>query len=581
MACNTRNDILNNGGKIINNSDGTISVYTQYAGKFIPFQLTKPCCENIGGIFDLDAQECRWSPQTCDNISSINIVLNSKGSDGSTFIVGPDETATLSVDFDYLFNFSYDKLVTVPVTGITAAFENINMSMVINEVSVNQDNISLSNIYEQVVFSAIGTNNLYTYLSENPLNSGFYLSGNTTNTNTVNQIIQSSLLNEFNLNGLSATTAFTQTLILSAFTSNWLHFHTDITDPTVLSGLTNQKIKLALNISGSSFDVCFLVDNIELTENITRNLTNDIFLTTSPGFELDRIRDNKKSWVSNTETTHRVFNVKKVDNSQPIRYTDYYLDNEAQVLNTKEIDLDINIAEAVETDVWGFISNNPCLLTGITNTINCGDNNCGDTSLNINNLLTQPLSGISTIEDFEYYLTSELIDVKDRKTLSSYPTLRLVYDRYMNSSINCGSNSPMFDYFKMNQFAGLIGNYWVDLIEQVIPATTIWGSTKIHTNTIFDNQKFKYRSYSTLFGDDNFIKVPISATGSTSGVSATTSVIQGDLSQTILFINDNTFTHTNLTLVQMNAGSEFIGSVTVVGPNVISNNNNTTVLNEL
>jgi hypothetical protein len=35
-------------------------------------------------------------------------------------------------------------------------------------------------------------------------------------------------------------------------------------------------------------------------------------------------------------------------------------------------------------------------------------------------------------------------------------------------------------------------------VEQVIPATTIWGSVKVYGNTIFDQQKFQYKK-GTLF----------------------------------------------------------------------------------
>jgi hypothetical protein len=45
----------------------------------------------------------------------------------------------------------------------------------------------------------------------------------------------------------------------------------------------------------------------------------------------------------------------------------------------------------------------------------------------------------------------------------------------------------------------------VSLIEQVVPATTIWegcdNSGKIYRNTIFDNNKFNYKRYSTNFID--------------------------------------------------------------------------------
>jgi uncharacterized protein (TIGR02145 family) len=129
----------------------------------------------------------------------------------------------------------------------------------------------------------------------------------------------------------------------------------------------------------------------------------------------------------------------------------------------------------------------------------CGSiKSCGDKNIDYSKLLSQPISDVKTIEDFQYYMTSELIDAKSRKTLSGYPTLRGVYDRYLNSSMYCSTVSSAFNYEKIDQFAKLIDSYWVDIVEQVVPATTIWGSVKIYGNTIFDEQKFTYRK-SSLF----------------------------------------------------------------------------------
>lgn len=129
----------------------------------------------------------------------------------------------------------------------------------------------------------------------------------------------------------------------------------------------------------------------------------------------------------------------------------------------------------------------------------CGPiKSCGDKNVDYSKLLSQSISDVKTIEDFEYYMTSELIDAKSRKTLSGYPTLRGVYDRYLNSSMYCSTVSSAFNYEKIDQFAKLIDSYWVDIVEQVVPATTIWGSVKIYGNTIFDEQKFTYKK-SSLF----------------------------------------------------------------------------------
>lgn len=119
---------------------------------------------------------------------------------------------------------------------------------------------------------------------------------------------------------------------------------------------------------------------------------------------------------------------------------------------------------------------------------------CGDIGLNINSLLTSELSGITTVNEFDNILTTELIDVKSRKVISTYPVLKVLYERYKRG-FQSNPNSSAFDYYKLDKFVKLVGDYWIDLIEQVIPSTTIWGSTYKYRNTIFDTQKFKYKKY--------------------------------------------------------------------------------------
>ncbi len=106
---------------------------------------------------------------------------------------------------------------------------------------------------------------------------------------------------------------------------------------------------------------------------------------------------------------------------------------------------------------------------------------------------------------FDQLVQTNLIDVKSRQTISDYPTLRMFYDLYLTAS-NCGEDlSGKFTYNTMFEFMDKIGDYWLDLIEQVVPATTIWegcdNSGKIYRNTIFDNNKFNYKRYSLNFID--------------------------------------------------------------------------------
>ena len=109
-------------------------------------------------------------------------------------------------------------------------------------------------------------------------------------------------------------------------------------------------------------------------------------------------------------------------------------------------------------------------------------------------------SEINVKDVFDQLVQSNLIDVKSRQTISDYPLLRLFYELYLNAN-NCGKElSGKFTYNTMFEFMDKIGDYWLNLLEQVVPATTIWegcdNSGKIYRNTIFDQNKFQYKRYS-------------------------------------------------------------------------------------
>ena len=145
----------------------------------------------------------------------------------------------------------------------------------------------------------------------------------------------------------------------------------------------------------------------------------------------------------------------------------------------------------------------------------CGDDGC----INIDTMLTTELSEIDTVKEFEITLSSELIDVKNRQTVSSYPTLRMLYDRYNNHALDyCDVDSSRFDYFDMDNFGQTVGTYWIDLIEQVVPATTIWASTYTYKNTIFDTQKYNYKRNNLFLCDNPSSNFPWSAISSDNGV---------------------------------------------------------------
>lgn len=497
-------------------------------------------------------------------------------------------------------------------------FESLDVSMVLDIISGG----TLVSVYEDTsLHPAIGVGNLYSYIRNNT-NTGFYVSGgdpslplslNLTGITTNNDIncetildgLVTSLYEQSGLSGITdGFSIFSKSIPSNCFSSSWLNYTTTITDKKIIDLISNKEIKLSLKVNHTCSDICILLDNIKLNKNVTSLKETKVIITDSPGFVIEKVHDNKKSWVKNDSLVNRNFELININNSTINRNTNYDVFDSRLIINSKEIDLDVNLASAIETDVWCFINNNPCLLTGVTSCDPCAeceyksfqDDNCfefmdgypynfmdgtytgssyvneccGDNKIDFNSLMTQPLSGVTVVEDFESLLKSELIDVKNRQTISSYPTLRALYDRYMNSDSFCGVSSSSFDYRKMDEFSNLLGNYWVDIIEQVVPATTIWGSVKIYSNTIFDQQKFKYKSYTTFFCNNPFDNVLTpSPINSNEGMSKDVDVVITTLNKTDKnggrIFESSPLTCDKLWVTQMNYGSEFLGTVSIAG----------------
>jgi hypothetical protein len=505
-------------------------------------------------------------------------------------------------------------------------FEGLNVSMTLEYVDSNNQ---LQTAYEDNnLFPQIGSGLLYSYLLLNP-NSGFYVCGgqsctpfnlklnkyesgyNPVNDTSCNLVINNIIQSLYAQSGLSGETngftTFKESLSNTTFVSRFLNFSSTINDPNIISLISNKKIKIGLKINHTCGDICILIDNIKLNKVCQTIESDEIFVTKCPGFELERVVDNKKSWLNNTTRVNRNFKISQINGLNTIRQTNYDVNDERLVINTKEIDLNIDIASAISTDVWCYTLDNPCILTGVTTCNSCytdcppinvfgiitsscapfdasidpipydeTDNGslpplcCGDNKIDFNSLVSTPFSSTTSVEDFIKILMTELIDVKNRQTISGYPTVRALYDRYLNSLNYCSTKSSAFDYLSIDKFSNLIDNYWFDLVEQVVPATTIWGSVKVYKNSIFDQQKFKYRSYSSLLCNNPYTGIlpnVLSPINKPNGICKSgIEVIQTYLNITGETIETDTKNIcTDICLAQMNHGSEFIGKVTIIG----------------
>jgi len=528
----------NRGEYLVYNPNGSISIYLPNGdGILTPRVVSEECClflngsELVKGVlhYDLDAQTCMWKTKEepeveCAVPEQIKIILNTKEEDGTLYSSDINDNCSLRIDFDYLFKLKCESLNNLVRNqslprSILRILESINLTMSL-EIIENDDLVSVDS---SSVFSKIGSGNMYDYLTIHPNNSGFFISptnstqsiifneltftGETTiedSNPNVCSVVKLIILRElFDESGLvtqsNGESVFNKSLASTIMGSTWLNHSTLITDQAVIRRIENKKIKLSLTLNDSYGEFCVLIDNISINKECVQVEREDILITESPGFNLTRVIDNKKSWVDGS-SDDREFEIKNVNNTEVIRITDYVVPDDRLIINSKEIDLDINIAKAIEYDVWKSILNNPCILNPEISTDTCNNEvsnkGCGD-YVDFNNLVSINFDEEQSLSKIREFFSKELIDVKNRQTINSYATLRTLYDRYNNNN-ECGVITSGFNYYTIEEFAKLMGDYWVDLIEQVIPSTTIWGSVKIYGNTIFDQQKFTYKQ-STLF----------------------------------------------------------------------------------
>jgi hypothetical protein len=91
-----------------------------------------------------------------------------------------------------------------------------------------------------------------------------------------------------------------------------------------------------------------------------------------------------------------------------------------------------------------------------------------------------------------------MINVRNRQFITDgktggYPTLQSIYWKYLESNQTVNIPNDNFTYQTMIDYVHGLGDYWIRLIEQMVPATTIWNTGVKYENSIFHRQKFVWR----------------------------------------------------------------------------------------
>ena len=244
-------------------------------------------------------------------------------------------------------------------------------------------------------------------------------------------------------------------------------------------------------------------DEVQLTGNVYTGQNYDIQTQLTPftygqtylnryrnfpyineGFKLQKVVDNNKSWLSDDD---------KIRVSTQGDYNAYYfVDNEKLVLNVKNVDIFLNPAQGLVYDVWEQSRqyDYPIPESGLT----VGYPVPGGVDWTYVN----PEPKKKTFFEFSQTFWENMINTRNRQYISDgktggYPTLQSIFWKYIESEQTVGLPNNKYTYQKLIDYVNGIGPYWTKLVEQMVPATTIWNGGVRLENSIFHKQKFVYR----------------------------------------------------------------------------------------
>jgi hypothetical protein len=244
----------------------------------------------------------------------------------------------------------------------------------------------------------------------------------------------------------------------------------------------------------------FTFENPKVTTDGYPNYANSDFVFQEGGPGRGNGQDYINQWSPEFEPIKTLDNRKVMTGSTELFGTQ-------NIINTKEIDLNINPASAIECDVkewyqfgfgtwlWGSTGTTvspfgPLPFSGLSVPFEWIVNN--------SSAITPSMFAITamTISEWIDYVYANNVDPTNRKTLgkgshsSIYISLKKIYMTYMLWTNNQNSNQLTFE--RLGKFLDLLERNFFAYVPQFIPATTIFDGATVYRNTVFNRQKFVY-----------------------------------------------------------------------------------------
>lgn len=202
------------------------------------------------------------------------------------------------------------------------------------------------------------------------------------------------------------------------------------------------------------------------------------------GFTISKFIDNKKSW-SRDNTLLRV--------SSDGNYNAYYsVSDERLLLNVKNVNVFLNPAQGLLYDVWvqSVDNNYPIPQSGLTYPY--------PTSGGTDATFINPEPKTKSFFEFASTFAKNMINTRNRMYITDgktggYPTLQSIFWKYIEAPYAVNIPTNKYTYDNLIKFVEGINPYWIKLVEQMIPATTLWMGGIKFENSIFHRQKYAYK----------------------------------------------------------------------------------------
>ena len=272
-------------------------------------------------------------------------------------------------------------------------------------------------------------------------------------------------------------------LHITGYTGNSLTF-------AYLTGLTNPSTKVTRDE--------YPVDEDGFPRSITSTSQN-IFFQKGAGW-YDMTLDHRSSNIIDTQNSvltgrTKYIKTKPKDFTYGEDYFDYYrtlpgldygfelesridnlkvdiVDNNSNyILNRKNVHIYLTSAQAVDYDIWRKSRNLQLVSPSL------------------------PTQTGYTFAEYLNIVLSEVIDNSNTVRYSkTYPTLEQIYNDYITNT-----GFTPYNFVSLNDFVENMSPYWVQVIEQFIPATTLWTGGNLIENNRFGRSKYVHRKPCQVF----------------------------------------------------------------------------------